>query len=928
FTFDPYSKNLQYTATLNPGSNYFYLMASNANGTDGKSITVYYSPAVIVTGNTVYPPQVSFSGMSNPYPVTNSNVTVNARVDNVNDQSQIIVRVNGVNVPNFSYDPNSHFVQFAMNANSGSNYVYIRAVNAAGADSKFLNVVYTAPSLPLPVINITNPGTNPAYSSFSSVVVDAIIDNVYAYNQIQVQINGINYTGFTYNAMYRKVEFSALLNPGGNTVNIIAQNSAGTISKSLQLIYNAPVVPRPIVTLVNPISNPFNTGSGAANVTAHILNVNSQSDIQVKLNGAPYYNFTYNSLSGMLQSNLPLQTGSNSLLITATTNGGSDSKSLSIIYSPAPNKPLVTFVSPASSPFVTTVLNGNVTATIQNVNSQNDIQLRFNGMLHTDFTYNPGTHQLQYNAPLNPGNNFIAISATNISGTDSKVMEITYNAPAVTPKPSVTVLTPAVSPFTTPANSANVLAMVMNVNSQNDIQVRVNGAPVSFNYDAASHDVRFVTTLASGNNSVSISASTSAGADSKSFNIIYSPPAAPRPVVTIVSPAHDPFPIAVGNITIQASVQNISTRSQLDLMANGTPVSNFNFNPANGVVEFYSVLRPGRNDFVVTGTNSTGTDRKNVTVDYTPATSGSGSGSGTTPKPVVNIANPNTSPFVTTANSISLNGFIDNVNIPNDVHMTYDNNPVSGFSFNPGSHAINYTTTLHPGANTFVISASNAGGSDAKTVVVTHNPPPPPPPGTGPVVTFTAPTQPGFNTIDLNYAVTASVSNMPGSNGIVVSINSQTVPFTYDPVSKMLTTRGHLQNGMNDIHITATNSFGSDTKMASLKVSHQISTPPVPAPVVQFMSPQGNPARVNVYSQPVSVLITGINSTGDLVVRVNNAVVNSGLSYNPGTHMLTFNATIVPAANTIEIKATNTGGSDTKVLNIFSTTKGENVLHH
>jgi hypothetical protein len=1048
FTFDPSSKTMQFTAGLTPGNNYFYITAANSAGADSKSLMVYYTPQVIVTGNTVMRPVVTLSSsMSNPYLTNSPTATVFATVDNVYDRNQITVMVNGVNVTNFGYSPGNRQVQFNVAANAGNNYVYIRATNDAGTDSKSIDVVYTPASLPAPVISISSPTGNPFITSTVSVIISAYIDHVNSRNEIQVAVNGINYPGFSYFPVTRKIEFNAMLNNGGNSINISANNSAGSDSKTIQIVYSAPQVALPVVTISSPYSNPFLTASGNLTVSAHVLNVNSQNNIQLQLNGMSRTDFMYNSMTHELRFNAPLNAGNNSFNLSASNSAGSDHKSLTAIYTPAPSKPVVMFTYPVTNPFVTASANITVTASVTNVNSQNDIQLRLNGVSHTDFTFNAAAQQIQFSTPLVAGNNYLNLSVSNSSGMDNKNLDVVYNAPQVTPKPTVTILNPLGNPVNSAGTSASVTAMIMNVNSQNDIQVKVNGSAYSnFMYNSVTHDIQFSTALNPGNNYIYIAGSNSAGSDNKSFDIICTPPPAARPMVSITNPGHSPFPISVNAFTLQANLINVDSRNEIQVLFNGNPMTNFNYNPSNHMLDLYSMLHAGKNQFSVIATTGGGSDRKDVEIDYSPAVTGIGVGM-TVPKPVVNIINPSVSPFTTNSASFTLNAFVQNVTSANDVRITQDNNPVTGFSFNPGSQALNFSTSLHPGTNTFTITGSNANGTDSKTTVVNHTPPNPTgggsggPGGSAPVIVVTSPTQVGFNTVDPNFPVTATVQNVTASYEIKVNVNSMSVPFVFDPNTKMLTIKGNLQVGPDDIHITATNSYGTDSKNISMRLSHAISMPANPAPIVNFtnpfvdptttsdqnfvvmgnafnvnsssdihvtnngtnvpftfdasskqfsvrglhsdgnnfvvtatnaagtvsksthinmlpaigtptgtgvgggigvrggppvvmmpvitfLSPSGNPATVNTYNTPVTVQITGINSVGDVVVKLNNIVFTTGLSYNPVNHILSFSPNFVPSANSIEIKATNLRGSDVKVLKVMSTTKGLNRPIH
>ena len=74
--------------------------------------------------------------------------------------------------------------------------------------------------------------------------------------------------------------------------------------------------------------------------------------------------------------------------------------------------------------------------------------------------------QEQYdNAGLIAGANIVTISATNISGNDSKSETIIYSQPVATPAPIVSITVPNTNPFNTSINIVAITATVLNVTS-------------------------------------------------------------------------------------------------------------------------------------------------------------------------------------------------------------------------------------------------------------------------------------------------------------------------------------------------------------------------------------------------------------------------------------------------------------------------------
>lgn len=94
------------------------------------------------------------------------------------------------------------------------------------------------------------------------------------------------------------------------------------------------------------------------------MNVASQSDITVTVNGIPTTNFSYNITTKELLLNTNLVIGANIIETKAVNNVGMDVEATTIIYAVpnAPKPPIVTFLDPAADPTVVYVSNYNVIA--------------------------------------------------------------------------------------------------------------------------------------------------------------------------------------------------------------------------------------------------------------------------------------------------------------------------------------------------------------------------------------------------------------------------------------------------------------------------------------------------------------------------------------------------------------------------------------
>ena len=82
---------------------------------------------------------------------------------------------------------------------------------------------------------------------------------------------------------------------------------------------------------------------------------------------------------------------------------------------------------------------------------------------------------MEFNTILANGANTIEITATNSAGTDSETTTLIYRELTPVVPPVVTITNPVLNPTVQTANTANVVATVLNVDGPQNIQVTLNG---------------------------------------------------------------------------------------------------------------------------------------------------------------------------------------------------------------------------------------------------------------------------------------------------------------------------------------------------------------------------------------------------------------------------------------------------------------------
>ncbi|CAA6829720.1 MAG: Unknown protein [uncultured Aureispira sp.] len=680
---------------LNPGKNTFVISGRNASGQANASTVVVLSipkPAPIVTITTPN---------KNPFNTQTNRATINATILNVGDKSGVTFNVNGRVNTGFSFSGTT-FTATNIPLNSGSNSFTITGKNGVGQDTKTTIVIYAAPT-PKPVVTITTPGRNPLTVVTNTTNIQATILNVASKNDVTFTVNGRANANFSFSGTTFTANNMPLI-VGTNTISITGRNSAGQDSKSTVVVYQLPQK-KPTVVITAPNKNPFNTSTSKVNIKATILNVASKNDVTFTVNGQANTNFSFSG-TAFVASNVSLNQGSNTFVVTGRNGAGQDSKSTIVVYALAVPKPIVTITTPAQSPFTVLTNVTTIKATILNVASKNNVSFSINGQASTNFSFS-GTSFTASNVALLVGNNTFVITGTNNTGRDTKTTVVVYKLPQK--KPTVVITAPNKNPFSTQTNKVNIKATILNVASKNDVTFMVNGqANTNFSFSGTAFVASNVS-LNQGSNTFVVTGRNGAGQDSKSTVVVYSKPI-PKPIVTITTPAQSPFTSLQNRGTVKATILNVASKNEVTFTVNGRVNPNFSFSGTNFIATNLA-LNVGNNTFVITGKNSTGQDTKTTAIIYKlPQKS-----------PTVVITAPNKNPFATAVNKVNITATILNVSNKNSVNFKVNGQVNPNFSFS-GTAFVAINVPLDTGSNTFVITGTNGAGQDIKSTVVVYTP--------------------------------------------------------------------------------------------------------------------------------------------------------------------------------------------------------------
>ena len=598
-------------------------VVSNIPPTEPKPIITYITPSI------------------NGHVVNNIQYKISAQILNITSASQIQFKLNGLGYSGFTFNAQTHILEFNANLNVGTNSIQIVATNSAGSDNKSTSVIYELPKpagTP-PIVNLLNPGSainatnNPLYNFKLSVL------NISVKSDIDLLFNGVAQSNFTYNNMTKEVFFQTNLVVGNNTVVVKGTNQYGVDSKTVNVNYTPQVQAKlpPVVTIFKPLVSPASVSNPNYIFKATVTNVLNTSGLVVKYNGIVITNYTYDGFN----LNYPsiLSQGNNTFEVIATNNDGTDSKTATVNFrqKAVGIPPVVSLVNPANQMNATDNLLYNFKLSVLNVNSQADIELLFNGVAQSNFTYDINTKEVFFQTNLVVGNNIVLVKGTNTFGVDSKTVYVNYT-------PHDDIKLPPIITFINPVNlsgssqSTNYVykATIANMLNSNNVVAKFNGTIVTdFTFDG--FNLSYPATLNIGSNSLEITATNNYGTDTKTAIINYKPKIVSRPpLVSILNPIGTPT-VNVTSYNFQFKALYV-TQNQISVSLNGSTVTSYNFVSSTG--SFVGNLNQGINILSVSATNADGTDSKTENIVYILNTDTASVSTPTTPSTPTTVTTP------------------------------------------------------------------------------------------------------------------------------------------------------------------------------------------------------------------------------------------------------------------------------------------------
>jgi hypothetical protein len=470
-------------------------------------------------------PIIKFSNSSRDNSISTSpQFTINASVTNVAGMSNIsLLNSSNIMVP-FSYDSYSNQLSANVILNPGINIFTLIATNECGTEQKTITIQYKDcidPSLSF--INPISERTTVIYPSFT---FSATINGLQSTQGILVYQNGVLLNNISYNPTTRILQSNVTLQPGLNTFTVSLTNNCGSTSSSTSVSYENCIKPK--ITSTNPITNSV-VSLPALRLKATIDNITSKENITVTLNGRQVSTTTYNSTTKTADISLQLSSGTNTIIISATNNCGSDNESIIINLNDC-IAPVITINGRNSTVSASAY---SLSASIVNMPSREGITVTLNGSPQS-FTFSNG--QLTSNINLQAGENKLIVSAVRNCGTDSKTIIINLDD-CIAPVVKINGRNSTVS-----SAAYSLSANIVNMPSKAGITVTLNGTPQNFTF--SNGQLTSNIKLQVGENKLIVSAIRNCGTDSKTISIIYTiPKPIPKPAVEEKKDAKPTTPI-------------------------------------------------------------------------------------------------------------------------------------------------------------------------------------------------------------------------------------------------------------------------------------------------------------------------------------------------------------------------------------------------
>ena len=892
YNFNPYNGSVVVKAPFNQFTAITIRATSNGNSAVQ---TVNLSCIPATTANTKVKPVINIitADVNKDYN-NNCAARITASISGVNVLSMISVTRNGVivNPQNYSFDSNTGILTI-NNSILDSNTFLIKANNSLGSAVASVTVDCEGQAKP-PLIERVHPST-PTYSSVTCREHIAIkLIEVTDIQNIYITINGVSIAKnlMRFDTKFSLLTFDALITK--ETIIIVsATNKDGTAIE--KLIINCAPILAPTILIGSPTIDPFVSTTCQETVAATLTDVMDINSIHVTLNGIVLTTgLSYDAVSGKLTFPVNVA-GRSEILISAVGKGGSTSKSITIICQPAP-KPIITFISPTSNPYVSSTCQEQVSVQIQNIKAISDLTVSLNGLslANNMLTYNATTGVLVFPVQFT-GTASVVVKASNVNGVTLQTLSLQCK-PIILPKPTIVLIAPiAINTISKTCREAVKLKLT-NCAAITDISVLQNGLPIKsemLTYTAATGILAFEVS-ALGTTTIIVSAKNNGGTSTTTLTIQCKPTILPS--VSILEPIGTPVISSECLENFRAVVKNVTNLDQIQVTYNGTSVNRslLFYDTLTTTLTFSHAFRTN-GDLIIKANNDAGQDSKTISLVCKPVLF-----------PELEIISPNQDPYDSENCKDTIFASVKNIESVADI-IAFSNN----VEISKGNILFDQTTGLIRIVAEFTVrtevklTVKNSAGTVSKTIHLTCNP------ILQPVINLINPTTETFVSKTCQENILMTLVNINSIDQINVKINSVivdetlytyvsstgllTIPITFDVATK--------------VEVLVTNKTKIAAKIINLTCNK------LPLPTVVINMPSNETTIIENCHTTIKATITNITSKDQLIITNNGIAVNAS-TYTFVNGIIVFGLDVQDRA-AINITAMNTTGTASDVVTLI-----------
>lgn len=600
--FDTQTGRLEANVLLQEGRNIIEVFANNQRGEVREQITINYRRAYVPTVRT---PRVRINAPNySQSTTTNEVVTIHATLTEINRKSDIRLTNNGQAIYDFQFNPNTGILTHNLYLRPGINQVSIEVQNEAGRDgaSATINFELPLPPPPPPVVIVPNveilrPFNNDVFDR-QEIIIKANLIGVLDKRDIELRVNRDNCLDFNFNPSNGNFRAKIQLRDGENNISLKAINPAGVDKERLIVFYQRPVAP--VIDIRQPRAN--RTENERIKLKVNIDYIPNKRDIQLNVNGRTIRNFEW--ANNQLEATIRLNEGRNEVQIIAKNEFGTKSELLEIDYF-IPRPASVTFNKPTNEQTVKTK-DIRIEAIVKNIKEKKDIRLFINGRTSGNFSFSGD--KVTATIQLKKGINTIAIKADSKHGSDEEKIRITYRAAQL---PRIDFVS---HQDKTEVNERGITlkADFKNVAKKEAITLKVNGR-TNNTFTFKEGTLRSPIRLEKGKNKILIKAVTEDGTVEETLTITYKS-IVNQPVVKIMSPTKTNRTTQHTKIDLTASIDNVGSKRDLELLINGKSTTNFTWDNKSGELAATIPLKLGLNQITIRAKNEGGTVEQKTTV--------------------------------------------------------------------------------------------------------------------------------------------------------------------------------------------------------------------------------------------------------------------------------------------------------------------------